>query len=702
MYVLPKKVREKNSMQDNLIAHWTFNEIVDDDCILDAVSNNKDSVIGYIDLLDGVEKKALRLDGYTTHLKISKNRFPENLEQFTISAWIANGAYTWNEGPIIENYDEKNGFFIGVTANGRIRFRVIIDGEAFKVETEEKTPLFKWMNITGAFDNTSGMFLYINGEVKDSMDFSDSVGKVKLPNDLINIGRAAKNVRPTNGVNNGGHFPCPIYIDGIIDDLKFFDTSLTTNQVKESFTKIKDIEEPPLEKRGLPTLPNTSNRFGAYYTTLRYYKEWDRLWRIKDHSDIVVLFDEMPIKYVFWRGLNYISAWVTGNGIWYTNEFNETWADKFDPDINGCAEPMSDKQCKTSHVRIIESNDARVIVHWRYALIDTNYRQGRVDPLTKWGDWSDEYYVIYPDGVGIRDITLHSSQPMEPHEFQESIVILGEGMCPEDAYELEAVTFFNMKGQSYTYSWEKFSPKFFLAPRDKNIEIINVKSEQVPFFIVPDGPCTVAGKQFNGKKRRNAFFFPYAYFVKSGSHFPWWNSWPVANIPTDGRFTWVSDRPSHTNVSSMAEWEDYEIGPELRRRIMLHGVLDKNNKESLVDLAKSWLRPPEVELNTDAYSDENYVPHERAYYFTCIDPTSKAPLDFKINASKEHPIVNLALIILNLDSDITLKINDQEVARSKSFRYGIHHELNGSKALLWIKLKANTPTKIVITPRGEI
>ncbi|GAH06669.1 unnamed protein product, partial [marine sediment metagenome] len=111
-----------------------------------------------------------------------------------------------------------------------------------------------------------------------------------------------------------------------------------------------------------------------------------------------------------------------------------------------------------------ESNDARVIVHWRYALIDTHYRQARVDPITKWGDWSDEYYIIYPDGVGIRDITLHSSQPMEPHEFQESIVIIGEGMTPEDVYDLEAVTFFNMKGESYTYSWEIASPKFFLGP----------------------------------------------------------------------------------------------------------------------------------------------------------------------------------------------------------------------------------------------
>ncbi|MHA2180788.1 MAG: LamG-like jellyroll fold domain-containing protein, partial [Promethearchaeota archaeon] len=581
---------------------------------------------------------------------------------------------------------------------GRILFRIKINGKAYKVESEQKTPLFKWMNVSSVFDSNHGVFLYIDGELKDLIDFKEYIGEVNLPNDSIDIGRANKDVRPTNGVNNGGHFPCSIYIDGIIDELKFYDKALSVDQIKETFTSIKDIGEPPLEKRGLPLLPKDPNRFGAYYTTLKYYKEWDRLWRIKDHADIVVLFDEMPVKYVFWRGLNYISAWVTNNGIWYTNEFNETWADKFDPDINGCAEPMSDKQCKTSQVRIIESNDARVIVHWRYALIDTNYRQARIDQLTKWGDWSDEYYVIYPDGVGIRDITLHSSQPMEPHEFQESIVIIGEGMTPDDVYDLDAVTFFNMKGESHTYSWEKSGPSFFLAPKNKNIEIINLKSETVPFLIVSDGPCVVAGKKFNGKKRRNPYFQPYTPFINSGSHFPWWNSWPVANIPTDGRFTSVSDRPAHTNVSTEAEWADYELGPELRRRIMLHGIWDKNNKENLVILAKSWLRAPEIELKTEAYSYENYLQHERAYYFTCKGSDSKSPLEFLIDASEEHPIMNLALVIQNLDKDIMLKINGKDIPRGKNFRYGIEYNINEKKVVIWIKLNIIKPTIINLIP----
>ena len=109
-----------------------------------------------------------------------------------------------------------------------------------------------------------------------------------------------------------------------------------------------------------------------------------------------MLFDEVPWRYVFWRGTSYIPHWVTENEIWYTNEFNETWGHG----ALGCAEPMSDKQTRYSHVRVIENSSARVVVHWRYALIDTRYVFARVDTATGWGDWSDEYHVIYPDGMG--------------------------------------------------------------------------------------------------------------------------------------------------------------------------------------------------------------------------------------------------------------------------------------------------------------
>jgi hypothetical protein len=124
------------------------------------------------------------------------------------------------------------------------------------------------------------------------------------------------------------------------------------------------------------------------YATLSFSPAWDRLRRLGPDSDVVVRFDDSAMRLVFWQGTNYIPAWVTENGKWYTDEFLETWG-------SGCGgaadcEPMSDKQSRYSHVSVLTSSDARAIVHWRYALAEArNYEGAHADPLSGWFDWAD-------------------------------------------------------------------------------------------------------------------------------------------------------------------------------------------------------------------------------------------------------------------------------------------------------------------------
>ena len=81
------------------------------------------------------------------------------------------------------------------------------------------------------------------------------------------------------------------------------------------------------------------------------------------------------------------------------------------------AEPMADKQARFSHPRILESNDARVVVLWRYAPVSVHYDLVNVDPLTGWGDWVEETYTVYPDGTCVRKIKVWSSNPrVDPAE----------------------------------------------------------------------------------------------------------------------------------------------------------------------------------------------------------------------------------------------------------------------------------------------
>jgi hypothetical protein len=83
-----------------------------------------------------------------------------------------------------------------------------------------------------------------------------------------------------------------------------------------------------------------------------------------DYPDVLVRFSTQSCKLIFWRGTGYVPCWVTENRIWYTNEWTKTWG----KDVTSCAEPLMDRDCRFSHVRIIENTPARTIVHWRYTL----------------------------------------------------------------------------------------------------------------------------------------------------------------------------------------------------------------------------------------------------------------------------------------------------------------------------------------------
>lgn len=140
---------------------------------------------------------------------------------------------------------------------------------------------------------------------------------------------------------------------------------------------------------------------------MSYFETWDALWRFGDYADVVVGFDQSPAKFVFWRGVSYVPMMVNETNQWFTEEFNETGWTATAPGDN---EPMSDKACWDSHVRVIENNGARVVVHWRYRLENPYHHWVNYD-TNGWGDIADWYYYIYPDGVASKLMRCYSSTP---------------------------------------------------------------------------------------------------------------------------------------------------------------------------------------------------------------------------------------------------------------------------------------------------
>ncbi|GAH40067.1 unnamed protein product, partial [marine sediment metagenome] len=91
-----------------------------------------------------------------------------------------------------------------------------------------------------------------------------------------------------------------------------------------------------------------------------YYDEWDNLWPVGPHADIIVQFDKSPVKVMFWRGTRYSACWVSENGKWMADQSRETGGNWFlrkgssDDYVTGCVEHMSDVQCRSSRVSIIQ------------------------------------------------------------------------------------------------------------------------------------------------------------------------------------------------------------------------------------------------------------------------------------------------------------------------------------------------------------
>ena len=205
---------------------------------------------------------------------------------------------------------------------------------------------------------------------------------------------------------------------------------------------------------------------------------------------------------------------------------------------------MSDKQCRYSHVRIIESNDARIVVHWRYAPVDVKYEHPFVDQESGWFDWVDEYYTIYPNATGVRAITVRSSGLKKWIEFQEGIVVNQPGTKPDQNIEKGAVSVANMQGQHKTYYWDRNgAPAFDENPPKANICRVNLKSERKPFALVAP------------PKKKNDLITSYGGHGRR-SMFNWWDHWPVSQDALDGRGARSAARPSHSSLFHIALQRD--------------------------------------------------------------------------------------------------------------------------------------------------
>jgi hypothetical protein len=466
----------------------------------------------------------------------------------------------------------------------------------------------------------------------------------------------------------------------------------------------------------VPPLPMGSpepGAFGAYYTQLKFNNKFDELWRVGQHTDVVVQFDDNAHRFVFWRGTNYGPHWASDTSEtlysnWYGTQFVERRASEWGGD-GCCAEPMQDWDCRYAHARIISSNAARAIVQWRYASCDKNYDIVRDSGGDVWGDWDEEYFTIYPDAISVRKVTAYSSRTgggdMEsPHiEYHEAIPVTNPGTIPEDNIHWNALSATNYAGNKRDWVAQDVDGGAMTnlgQIADKPIMVVRMKGSTVPVSIVEGTSVEHDPVGQHDCRPFNAYDD--------------WPGWPDDDRSAGGWY-WEEDPdthcyrnfwtkyPSHCSILHL-KWDDYEHVTNVRRtKLMLFGMFDAAeaaNVNNLIPLAQSWEYAPTLTITSGGFSGGSYDKTERAYKIS-RDSQEAMELEVTMNTSSNSPVYNPCFVIENWGSEVQLAVDGQPVEPGPDFRQGTEPGADEvSSLVVWLKKESISPINVTISASG--
>jgi hypothetical protein len=570
-----------------------------------------------------------------------------------------------------------------VDAFGRLVARREVAGRVMRLVSETKLPLRRWVLVSLSYADGRLSFT-IDGHNADAVEAPPLVPPSDLPpwstSPLI-VGHVRtphlpypKKIHPL--------LPATYSLEGSLGSLVIHSDPVSPVEMAREIAAVDTQWLKPTPPPKLPRWPRGAGPFGAFYATLHFDPAWDDTRRVEPDSDVVVRFPQSAMQLVFWQGLNYIPAWVTENDRWYSDEFMEVYGPPRCTGGEDC-EPMSDKQVRYSHVRILENSPARVVIDWRYALSEVQDRTlADSDDAYGWGDRADEYWTVYPDGVAVRKQTLWSTaKDRDSSEFQESIIVMPAGERPEDNIHYDALTLANLQGQTATYSWpaktstgfaDPGGPKTLDKPDGAMIQWVNLKSQWKPFQVAGGSPVSITGINWE----------------PSMSAFEWWNHWPVAQLRSSGRPALTDDRPSHSSLSNI-KWPVYSRDRMSITKIMMTGLTD-SDAAALAPRARSWLHPAPATLTGPGKAV--YDPAQRAYVVTGADMAR--PVRVKLDANPAHPLVDPAIVVEGWRG----KAHVSTEGAVATARLGYVDPVTAPRLVVYLPLTAARPVTVTIAP----
>ena len=619
--------------------------------------------------IPGVKGQAAFFDGFDSRIVVPAGEVPAPSGHFTVDIWICPVSFPKSPCPVVcrQRTDAPGGWSLWLDAQGKVHFQVACAGDWAELCSPEGLKLRRWSRLTALFRGGSGLYLAIDGR---------QVAKLTLELPWVEqeafdlwIGRTP--VRTPSFYENQN---IPIYssFDGAIDELHIYgDRNAYSRILGECFSR---PEAPVFEDRVLPSGPDSLS-FGAWYVPLKYYKAFDDRWR-GDSPDVVVSFGpEQPHRVVFWRGISYAPCFVTEKGNWMCNEFIERkkvtgW---------GCPESMSDKHADYSSVRILENTPARTVILWRNIPVGVNQKIPYQSEATQWGDCSEETYIFYPDGVGVRKMVVWSDRLDQWYEWCQSLQVLHPSQRPEDVLDAGRImSVAAMDGRSEEFGWDFSGKARWNEPSlpGANIQVSYLGSRWNPFLILED--CD----GLNEVGHNGPEIHRYAGRWSEFSDFPWRNHWPVTQDYVIGRYACVADAPSHTYTATQYN-APHSIEGNKMTKLMLCGCT-LEDAPGLLPLAKSWLRAPRM---TSGGAEVPYDVTQRAYL------ASAGSSSFRLEASPEHPADGVCLILKGSDGLSGVNLDGLPYS---GYKAGTHIAWDGAYLVLWLPVRSEKPVCIDI------
>jgi len=394
------------------------------------------------------------------------------------------------------------------------------------------------------------------------------------------------------------------------------------------------------------------------------------------------------------------AAYYTPEGIGFSNEWAETASiEEEHPDWG---EVLFDRDAV---MWIERQSPARKVVRFRGALKtpDGEIMHSYVESGSPYGkgDWSDEWYYVYPDGVSVRLVKIYTGKTKDAVAFwgkpgynafwgirgtvfetQETFIHGVPGLQPPDIIQTEALTLVCMDGQYKRISYERYPPDTSLFD-PANIQMVNLESRYHPFTMVTEGNVEIKPYYMPMDDHRN---IDKTVFI----------TWPRQGHFEDGDYT--------SALSHVIKWGWHEKTDNTLVQVYLLGMTDESREQQRVDklvkLARSWQHAPELTLASEGYRYDGYELKEKAYVLT--KTSGQGDLHFSIKASPEKPLFNPVLVVKDWETArAQLKVNGESLAAGRDVRFGYEETQIGMDLVIWLRLVSQKTMQLEIRPGGE-